>query len=76
MMRIAFSARIPSTALQVTRNLLVVGVILLLAGCANISSVRGTADLATVVARATGEVAILDTSTRQFIGIEGHRHPN
>ncbi len=69
MMRIAFSARIPSTALQATRNLLVVGGILLLAGCANISSVRGTADLATVVARATGEVAILDTSTRQFIGI-------
>lgn len=69
MMRIAFSARIPSTALQATRNLFVAGGILLLAACANTLPARGTADLATVIARATGEVAILDTSTRQFTGI-------
>ncbi|WP_417811441.1 cytochrome D1 domain-containing protein [Thalassospira alkalitolerans] len=69
MKRTAFSARFFATSFRAARSLIAVGGILILAACASAPTPRGTADLATVIARATGQVAILDTSAKQFIGI-------
>jgi protein NirF len=55
--------------LHVFRNLMTLGSIIALSACASVPAQRGTGDLATVVARASGQVAILDTSNRQFTGI-------
>lgn len=51
------------------RNCAVVCSVIFLGACSvTPSALRGTADLATVIARADGQVAILDTTARQWTG--------
>ncbi|MFH1803900.1 MAG: cytochrome D1 domain-containing protein [Pseudomonadota bacterium] len=46
----------------------VLGALAILAGCTSLEP-RGTGDLATVIARASGEVGIIDTSNREMIAV-------
>ena len=55
-------------ALATTRNWALVGSIIMLGACALAPTPHGTADLATVIARADGQVAILDTTAGQWTG--------
>lgn len=55
--------------LHLLQSLISLGCLVMLSACASDPSQRGTADLATVIARASGQVAILDTTARKFTGI-------
>jgi len=50
------------------RTLLALVIAMLVGGCAHRGDVRGTADLGVVIERASGTVAVVDTSTRSVLG--------
>ncbi|WP_114098077.1 cytochrome D1 domain-containing protein [Thalassospira profundimaris] len=67
-----FPAKTRRSPFRPLATLIAIGAAIALNACASSPvALRGTADLATVIARASGEVAVLDTSNKQFTGIIG-----